>query len=449
MSLKLYNFLTRKIEVFKPINPPDVSLYTCGPTVYDFAHIGNFRTYIFEDVLRRVLEANGYKVKHVANITDVDDKIIKGMREKGIGISEFTKPYEEAFFEDLEKLNIKRAHFYPKATLHIKEMIDLISRLLGKGFAYKTEDGVFFNISKFPKYGKLSRLKKKNLKRGVRMAADEYEKENPCDFALWKMAKKGEPSWDAPFGRGRPGWHIECSAMSMKYLGQSLDIHTGAVDLLFPHHENEIAQSEGATGKKFVNFWLEDEHLLVSGQKMAKSLGNIITLKDLEAKGFDPLAFRYLVLTAHYRTKLNFTWDSLKSAANALNNLRFEIANMKGEGKRDQLLEKRFMEAVSNDLDTPQALVILWEIVRSDLDGAAKKATLLKLDQVLGLGLDKIKLARLPKGAKELIARREELRAKSKFKEADKIRQELKKMGVCLEDTIEGPRWKIKDKPEV
>ncbi|OGD86044.1 cysteine--tRNA ligase [Candidatus Curtissbacteria bacterium RBG_16_39_7] len=441
--MRLYNFSSRKIEKFKLISKT-VGLYTCGPTVYDFVHIGNLRTYIFEDILRRVLEVNGYKVKHVENITDVDDKIIKGMREKGIGISEFTKPYEEHFFEDLEKLNIKKARFYPKATQHIKEMTNLIGRLMEKGLAYKTEDGIYFDISKFPNYGKLSNLEKRELRQGARVEADEYEKENPADFALWKFKKPDEPYWPSTWGDGRPGWHIECSAMAMKYLGETIDIHCGAVDLLFPHHENEIAQSDGATGKKFVNYWLEGEHLLLSGQKMAKSLGNIVTLEILESKGFDPLAFRYLILTAHYRTKLNFTWDSLKSATNALNNLKFEVANMKGEGRIDQALTKKFVESVNDDLDVPQALAILWETVRSDLDGGIKRETILKFDQVLGLGLDEIKTAELPKGARELIAKREKFRAKGNFEEADKIRNQLKEVGVEIEDAEKGPIWKIR-----
>jgi cysteinyl-tRNA synthetase len=442
--IRLYNFLTRKLEQFKPLNPPSVTLYTCGPTVYDFAHIGNFRTYIFEDILRRVLEKNGYKVKHVANITDVDDKIIKGARGKGLGIEEFSAPFEKQFFADLEKLNIKKAEFYPKATHHIDQMIKLIEKLLEKDLAYKTEDGVYFDISKFKNYGRLSNLAKRKIKEGARVATDLYEKDQPADFALWKFKKPGEPFWSSPWGEGRPGWHIECSAMSQEYLGETIDIHCGAVDLLFPHHENEIAQSEGVTGKKFVNFWLESEHLLVSGQKMAKSLGNIITLGDLQGKGFDPLAFRYLVLTAHYRTKLNFTWDSQKSAANALDNLRFEIANMKDEGKVDQALEEKFIEAVNNDLDTPKALAILWEVVRSNLDGGAKKATILKFDSVLGLGFVKIKSVKLPKGAKELIEKREELRRQGKWSQADKIRKELKRTGVEIEDTKKGPVWKVK-----
>ncbi|MEK9146679.1 MAG: cysteine--tRNA ligase, partial [Patescibacteria group bacterium] len=322
VTLKLYNFLSRKIEEFEPIGKV-VGLYTCGPTVYDYVHIGNWRTFVFEDVLKRVLIFDGYKVKHVMNITDIDDKIIKRSREQGIEFRQLTARYEKAFFDDLLELNILTADVYPQATEHIDSMISVIEALLAKGFAYKADDGVYFSAEKFKNYGELSGLEKRKLKKGARIASDQYDKESWADFVLWKFpstrwARSGqvpqEPAWDAPFGRGRPGWHIECSAMSMKYLRGTIDIHTGGVDLLFPHHENEIAQSEAATGKKFVNFWLEGEHLLVEGEKMAKSLGNIFTLTDVVKKSFDPIALRYLFLTAHYRSKLNFTWKSLEAA---------------------------------------------------------------------------------------------------------------------------------------
>lgn len=471
MALKLYNYLTRKIENFKPLNPPSVGLYTCGPTVYDFAHIGNLRTFIFEDVLKRTLEVNGHKVTHVMNITDVDDKIIKGMREKGVGIREFTVPYEKAFFQDLEKLNIKKATHYPRATEHISSMIRFIEVLMKKGFAYKSNDGVYFAISKFKNYGKLSGVKIKGLKIGARVAADEYDKDEPADFTLWKFppsappppkrlrrpskASEGqektlEPTWDSPWGKGRPGWHIECSAMSTQYLDQPFDIHAAAVDLLFPHNENEIAQSEAAEGKKFVNYWVEGEHLLVEGQKMAKSLGNIIRLLDLEKKalpagrqGFEPLSFRYLVLTAHYRTQLNFTWQALEAAQNALKNLRNHVSLYQDAGKVDDSKKAIFIDAINDDLDTPKALAILWEVVRSSLPAPTKKRTVLFFDQVLGLGLADIKPAKLPEGAAEMIERREELRRQKNWSEADKLRIKLRKMGVEVEDTDEGPRWRV------
>lgn len=444
MSLKLHNFLLRKVEEFRPINPPKVGLYTCGPTVYDFAHIGNLRTFIFEDILKRTLKANGYQVKHVMNITDVDDKIIKGMREKGVGIREFTAPYEGAFFADLKKLNIQKANFYPKATKHITSMIRFIEVLMEKKYAYKTEDGVYFSIAKFKNYGKLSGINIKDLKVGARVAADEYDKSEPADFALWKFARAGEPSWSAPFGVGRPGWHIECSAMSQKYLGQPFDIHAAAIDLLFPHNENEIAQTEAAFGKKFVNFWVEGEHLLVEGQKMAKSLGNIITLSNLEKRGFEPLSFRYLVLTAHYRTQLNFTWQGIQAAQNALNNLRNHFSLYQDRGKSDEAKKAIFLAAINNDLDTPKALSILWEVVRSPLPSPTKKATALFFDQVLGLGLSDIAPAKLPAEARQLIEKREKLRRQKKWSEADKLRIKLRDMGVEVEDTEEGPIWRLK-----
>ena len=284
MALELYNNLTHKKQQFRPLRDKRVGLYTCGPTVYNYAHIGNLRTYIFEDFLKRTLEYNGYKVKHVMNITDVEDKIIHESTKAKKSIFNFVKPYEKAFFEDLKKLNIEKAYKYPKATQHIKEMIKIIETLLKKGSAYRIKNSVYFDIFKFKNYGRLSNLKKRKLRAGARVNADEYEKTEAEDFVLWKETKAGEPSWNAPFGKGRPGWHIECSAMSMKYLGETFDIHAGAVDLIFPHHENEIAQSEAATGKLFAKYFIEGEHLLVDGEKMSKSLDNIYTLRNIETK---------------------------------------------------------------------------------------------------------------------------------------------------------------------
>lgn len=441
--MQIYNFLTRKLEEFKPIGKT-VGLYTCGPTVYDYVHIGNWRAFVFEDILKRVLTASGFKVKHVMNITDIDDKIIKRSKEQGIEFRELTARYEKAFFDDLEKLNILAADFYPKATEHIGPMTQIIGVLIDKGIAYKADDGVYFSVEKFKDYGKLSGLLRKNLKKGARIDSDQYDKESWADFALWKFAKGDEPSWGTPFGRGRPGWHIECSAMSMKYLGVTIDIHTGGVDLLFPHHENEIAQSEAATGKKFVTFWMEGEHLLVDGEKMAKSLGNIYTLDDIVKKGLEPLALRYLFLTAHYRSKLNFTWKSLEAAQNALNNLREEVANWDEPRIGCAEFEGFFKEAVNNDLDMPKALSVMWETVKSDYPTSAKHQSILIMDRVLGLALGQIKKQKLPKGAKDLIDKREGLRKARKFKESDKLRSQLKKMGVGVEDTAEGPRWKIR-----
>ena len=308
MPIKFYNTINRKIQIFKPLDKRAIRIYTCGPTVYNFAHIGNLRTYIFEDVLRRVLEYNDYKVRQIMNITNVEDKIINKAVKENKTIAEITKPYEKIFFSDIKKLNIKKAEVYPKATKHIKEIISLINKIIKKKFAYQSDDGsIYFDISKFKKYGRLSELEKKELKISTRVSADEYQKEDARDFVLWKAKKNNEPSWPSPWGNGRPGWHIECSAMSIKYLGEYFDIHAGGVDNIFPHHENEIAQAEAATGKKFVNFWIHGEHLLVDGKKMAKSLDNFYNLEFLEKKGFNPLAFRYLILISHYRSKLNFT----------------------------------------------------------------------------------------------------------------------------------------------
>ncbi|MBI4037573.1 cysteine--tRNA ligase [Candidatus Curtissbacteria bacterium] len=463
--MKLYNFLSRQIEEFKPIGKT-VNLYTCGPTVYDYVHIGNWRTFVFEDILKRVLTFNDYEVKHVMNLTDIDDKIIIKANEKKIPIQEFTEKYAKAFFADLSKLNILPADIYPRATESIDSMVDLIQKLLNKGIAYKGEDGIYFSVEKFPGYGKLSGLDRKNLKRGARVDSDEYDKESWTDFALWKFppshkASEGkslrEPSWDAPFGAGRPGWHIECSAMSIAELGdpsiisgrklenfRTIDIHTGGVDLLFPHHENEIAQSEAATGKKFVNYWMEGEHLLVEGEKMAKRLGNVYTPADIKKKGIDPLALRYLFLSAHYRSKLNFTWESLKAAQNALNNLRGEISNWEVPKIGCAEFEGKFKEAICDDLNMPQALAVMWEMVKSDYPASAKHQSILKMDEVLGLGFPDLKKIELPKGTKELIEKREELRKQSEFEESDKLRKELLEMGVEVEDTAKGPKWRIK-----
>ena len=443
--MRLFNYLTRKIEPFDKRHGEEIGLYTCGPTVYDYVHIGNWRTFVFEDILKRVLVFNGYKVKHVMNITNIEDKIFKRAQEENVSADVISKKYEKAFFDDLEKLNILPADIYPRATENINSMIQIIGVLLEKGIAYKKEGSVYFSISKFGAYGKLSGTNVLGIKAGARVDVDEYDKDNPSDFALWKKSKKGEVKFDAPFGKGRPGWHIECSAMSMKYLGESFDIHTGGVDLLFPHHENEIAQSEAATGKKpFVRFWLEGEHLLVNGEKMAKSLKNIFTLEDIEKKGFDPLALRYLFLTAHYRSKLNFTWESLEAAQNALSNLRVEIPTWDAPKIGCAEFEGDFKDAISSDLDLPKALSIMWKMIKSDYPTSAKHQSILVMNRVMGLGLGKLEKVELPKGAKGLIEKREELRKEGKFAESDKVRRQLLEMGVEVEDTEEGSKWRIK-----
>lgn len=455
-QLKLFNFLTRRKEIFKSLKKDKVGIYTCGPTVYNFAHIGNLRTYIFEDILRRTLEFAGYRVLHIMNITDVDDKIIREAEKSAKSIFEYVKPYEKAFFEDLEKLNIKKAHRYPKATKHIKEMISLVERLLKKGLAYRAGGSVYFDISKFKSYGKLNKLKLKELKSGDRVSADEYSKNDVKDFVLWKGRHvASEPSWKAPFGAGRPGWHLECSVMSMKYLGSTFDIHAGGVDLLFPHHENEIAQSEGATGKRFVRFFVEAEHLLVEGEKMSKSLGNIFTLRDLEKRGFAPLAFRYLVLTAHYRSKLNFTWQSLEAAQNSLERLYEFVRDIKlkpslPHPKRGiaSVVEKRFKNAIFNDLDTPKALAVLWEMINSyhknpsRYDTRRVLALLYEFDKIFGLGLEDIKPVKIPAAIQRLVQKRERYRKLKKWEAADKIREEIKNKGWSVEDMPGGPKLK-------
>lgn len=447
MSIKfnLYNSLTKKVEEFKPLNDGKVGLYTCGPTVYNLAHIGNLRTYLFEDLLQRILEANGYEVLRVMNITDIEDKIIKNAKEQGLTIVEFTKPFEQAFFEDLDKLNIKHANVYPKATEHVEKMVKYIEVLIQKGFAYVSDDNsVYFDISKFPDYGKLSGLENRTLKTGTRVLSDEYEKENAQDFALWKAVESSEVGYPSPWGRGRPGWHIECSVMSQEYLGDTFDIHTGGVDNIFPHHENEIAQSEAKTGKKFCNYFLHGEHLLVDGKKMAKSLNNFYTLKDLEEKGFDFLAYRYLILTANYRDKLNFTWESLGSAGNALNKLRSEIRAWGSPETIDPNFWQRFLDSANNDLGIPQAVVVMWDLIKSDLPSGIKSATLLKMDEVLGLDLEKYvgKPLEIPENVQRLIKKRENARVAGDFKKSDELRHEIKKLGFEIEDTPTGPKIK-------
>ena len=457
MKIRLYNTLTRRKEVFKPLHKGDVGLYTCGPTVYNYAHIGNLRTYIFEDVLRRTLAHAGYRVRHVMNMTDVEDKIIRDAKSAGKTIFEFTKPYEKAFLQDLAKLGIESAWKYPRATAHIPEMIELIKVLLKKGFAYEADGAVYFDISKFKPYGRLSRLKKRTLKAGSRVLTDEYAKTNAQDFALWKATQPDEPSWQAPFGEGRPGWHIECSAMAMKYLGATLDIHAGGVDLIFPHHENEIAQSEAATGKPFARFFAEGEHLLVDGKKMSKSLGNFLTLRDFEEKNLDPLAFRYLVLTAHYRTKLNFTWKSQDAAAQSLLRLR-EFVRMLDDmrerakkGRKTVALapyEKRFSDAITDDLGTARALAVLWDLVGAyhknpeHFDAKAVRRLINDFDGVLGLALSGITKEKIPAGIRKLARERDAARAERDFARADRIREAIRDAGYEIEDTPAGANLK-------
>lgn len=465
-NIHFFNTLTRKKEKFVPLEKGKVKMYTCGPTVYDYAHIGNFRAFIFEDLLRRWLEYRGFQVTQIMNITDVDDKTIKGSRKKQMPIKEYTEYYTKAFFEDIEALNIQKATLYPKATEHIPEMISLIKKLLEKGYAYKGEDGsIYYSISKFKDYGKLSKIKIEELKPGARVKVDEYEKEEARDFALWKAwdEEDGDVFWETELGKGRPGWHIECSAMSMKYLGETFDIHCGGVDNMFPHHENEIAQSEAATGKKFVNYWLHNEHLLVEGKKMAKRYGNYYTLRDLLAKGYSPTAIRYLLMSTHYRQQLNFTFEGLEAAKNAVDRLtsfthRLLDANGKESGEKiTQLMaqvQKNFEEAMDDDLNISVALAALFDFVREvnklmDNNLLSKKEAeevynlMLRFDKVLGVIGKAKKEEKLPKEAEELIRKREEARKAKDWKTADKIRDQLKAMGVIVEDTPQGVKWRI------
>ncbi|MBI2011923.1 cysteine--tRNA ligase [Candidatus Daviesbacteria bacterium] len=470
--LKLFNTLSKKIEDFNPLTSEQVGLYTCGPTVYDFMHIGNLRTFLFSDTLYRVLSANGYKVKFIQNITDIDDKIIKKAKEENIPLSEITNKYTKFYFEDLKKLNITPADVYPKATEHVGKMAKYIEKLVEKGLAYVEEDGsVYFDISKFEDYGKLSGVEGRTLKTGTRIlsraarelrSSDEYNKDNIQDFALWKAVEADEKvGYDSPWGRGRPGWHIECSVMSQEYLGDTFDIHAGGVDLIFPHHENEIAQSEGYTGKKFVNFFLHGEHILVNGAKMSKSLKNFYTLKDLEKKGSDPMAYRYLVLTAHYRDKLNFTWESLQAASNALNKLREEIrgwpnvilnANkgsqdldsspLWGPSAQNDNYYQRFLDVLNNDLNTPQALAVLHEMISSNSPISNKAKSLLEMDKVLGLKLDEYlgKKLEIPERVKKLVEEREDARKQGNFEKSDELRKKIIELGFEIKDTPKGPK---------
>jgi len=465
-SIRFFNTLTRRKETFEPMEEGKVRVYTCGPTVYDFAHIGNFRAFLFEDLLKRWLEYRDFKVTHVMNITDVDDKTIRGSQKQQTSLGQYTEYYTKAFFEDVTVLNVEPAGYYPRATLHILEMVSLIKKLIEKGYAYKGEDGsIYYAINKFKNYGKLSRIKIHELKVGARVKVDEYAKEEAQDFALWKAwtQEDGDVFWETELGRGRPGWHIECSAMSMKYLGDTFDIHCGGVDNIFPHHENEIAQSEAATGKKFVNYWLHNEHLLVEGKRMAKRFGNFYTLRDLLKKGYDPKTIRYLLLSTQYRQQFNFTFEGLEGAKGAIERLRnlmrrLQDADGKGSGEEITRLmnevQRSFGDAMDDDLNISVALAALFDFVRDannliDSDTLSREeakevyALMMGFDKILGVIGEAKKEETLPKEAKELVLKREEARKAKDWKTADSIRQQLKLMGITIEDTQQGPRWKI------
>jgi len=458
MPIRFFNTLTREKEEFHAIDDMKVGLYTCGPTVYDYAHIGNWRTYLFEDILRRYLEYSGYDVKQVMNLTDVDDKTIRGSNEKGITLNEYTAPFIEGFYQDRDTLNVEPAHVYPRATEHVPQMMALIKILLEKGYAYKAEDKcIYFDISKFPGYGKLSHFRIEELRAGARVSSDEYEKAQVSDFALWKAWDEADGSvfWETELGKGRPGWSIECSAMSMQYLGETFDMHTGGVDNIFPHHENEIAQSEGATGKKFVNYWLHSEHLQVDGRKMAKSLGNFYTLRDVIARGYDPLAFRYLVLGAHYKSKLNFTWHAMDSAKATLDNLyefmgRLDRETPTGLGDAVNRAKQAFVEAMDDDLNTPVALAAIFGLVKEvNVHGKGGREVfeaMVDFDRVLGLKLRSTFIEKLtveaPVEVTVLVEERERARKAKDWGASDRIRNEVLTMGYVIEDTPQGARIK-------
>ena len=432
--------MSKQIEDFQPNNPPAVTMYTCGPTVYDHMHIGNLRTFLFSDILQRTLEYNGFEVKSVENITDIDDKIIKKAKEKELTISQISEEYTKYFFEDIQKLNIRKTSFQPKATEYVKKMIEYVQDLVRKGFAYVEEDGsVYFDISKFPNYGKLSGVEKRELKTGTRVLSDEYSKEDIQDFALWKSVGEEEVGFDSPWGKGRPGWHIECSVMSQSILGNKIDLHLGGIDLIFPHHENEIAQSEAKTGESpFVKYWVHGAHILVNGKKMSKSLHNFFTLSELEKQEFEPLALRYLYLQTHYRQETNFTFEGLEGAQNALNNLREELSTWDKPEIGCAEFEERFLDAINDDLNTAKALAVVWELVKSDYPTSAKAESLFKFDKILGLNLAEVKkktaIGEVSEEVLMLVKERESLRKEKRYHMADQLRHKIKKLGYDLED---------------
>lgn len=443
---------------FHPLEQGKVKLYTCGPTVYADAHIGNYRTYIFEDLLRRTLEYKGYKVTHVMNLTDIDDKTIRISGEKGVALKEFTAPIVDRFFQDIDELKIKRAHHYPAATDHIPEMIDLISKLLATGYAYEADGSIYFSIEKYQDYGKLSGMKLDKLVRGMRIDADEYEKDNFRDFALWRgwSEADGDVKWDAPFGAGRPGWHIECSAMSMKYLGEQFDIHTGGVDNIFPHHENEIAQSVCATGKEFVKYWMHSAHLIFEGEKMSKSLGNVATLRELMDQGYSSRSIRYVLLTTHYRQQINFTDDVIKAAVASLarlDTLRLVAIEATGEGAPRktildfiEIAESGFSNGLSDDLNISASMAALFNLV-SNLHAYSKELRLTRSEGQLIIDfwqkIDTVLVFFFPSDEfphyiVDKIKERIKARSEKKWDVSDNIRQELSKLGYQLEDSSQG-----------
>ncbi|MGV8042075.1 MAG: cysteine--tRNA ligase [Thermoanaerobaculaceae bacterium] len=461
-EIRFYNTLHRKPEVFQPLEPDHVRMYTCGPTVYNVVHIGNLRTFLFEDVLRRTLAELGYRVTQVMNLTDIDDKTIKGANAEGLSLREFTDRYIQAFFADIDTLRVQRAEHYPRATDYIPEMVALVRRLTANGHTYLLDGSTYFRISTFPHYGRLSGVLLDEVKPGARVDADEYEKEDVRDFVLWKAPKEGEPVWDTELGPGRPGWHIECSAMGTALLGESFDIHTGAVDNIFPHHENEIAQSEGATGKPFVHTWLHAEHLVVEGEKMAKSKGNFFTLRDLLERGHDPAAIRYLLISVPYRQKLNFTFDGLAGAESVIKRIENTLRRLAhtpavpGDGALAaadvDAFESELLDGLADDLNTARALAafhVLLTRVNQALDGdGITQAVRDRLGAAFELVRRTLDILPAHKRAADdsaeidaLVAERTAARKGRDFARADGIRKELAARGIVLEDTPHGTVW--------
>ncbi len=462
MELYIYNTLTKKKERFVPLRDKKVLYYTCGPTVYDYPHIGNFATYVRQDLFKRLLEYLGYEVIHVMNTTDIDDKTIKRSVELGWTLQQLTDFYTKEFLKDMEALNIKKPTKLVPATSEIPEMIKVIQGLVEKGYAYVSGGSVYFSIEKFPDYGKLSGISKEDLKPGARVDVDEYDKEHPGDFALWKESTPEELErgifWETPWGKGRPGWHIECSVIALKHLGETIDVHSGGIDLIFPHHENEIAQSEAYTGKEFSRYWFHCEHVLVNGRKMSKSLGNFITVHELIEKGVNPIVIRLWMLSGHYRKHLNFTDESLKQAEENLRTLVHFLRTLKdiqtGEYNREvsemlRKMKQEFLKALCDDMNTPKAFAVMYEFIhevnrRMSTLGKRNAEEILEtffdLDRILGLRLEQYVNAKIPKETLELLEKREQLRKEKNFAEADRIREQIRSMGYEIEDTPKGPK---------
>ncbi len=455
MKLRLYDTYERAIREFEPLHPPEVGMYTCGPTVYDYAHIGNLRTYIFEDVLRRTLEFNGYRVRHVMNITDVghltsdadtgEDRMEKGSRRTGKSAWEIAELYTQEFKNDMQRLNIQEPTIWCKATEHIAEQIETIRCIEARGFTYRTSDGIYFDTSKLPDYGYLARLDVEGLKAGSRV--DIGEKRNPTDFALWKFSPPGEKrqmEWDSPWGVGFPGWHIECSAMSAKYLGPFFDIHCGGEDHIMVHHPNEIAQTQACYGTRLANFWMHGYFLQIDEARMGKSVGNFLRVQTLIDQGYDPLAWRFFCLGAHYRAKLNFTWEGVDGAATALERLRAAVYELGEPGALDEAYVERFTACINDDLNMPRALALAWELLKSDLPRPVKKATILHFDRVLGLRLAEWqpKAESIPPDIMALVEQRQQARQEKRWQDADALRAQVTAAGYEIEDTPQGPRVK-------